>query len=409
MSPYFRRQAIQRPAGLEAIRMNRKAFVVLVGSMFISMMGMGLVTPFLPIYANTMGASGMEVGLIQAAFSITGIGTLLFVGRLSDRYGRKSFLSGGLTILAIASFGLLYATRPLHLILWRFFQGLGASAHLPIAQAYLGDITPTGREGRWMGYFNSVLFAGLGAGPLLGGVITDLFSMKASFLVMAFLNILGLIATLLFLKEMPRKTAAREHASYLAPLKSRIMRGIFTYRTTAGLGTASLMAFVPLFADLKLGLSASLIGIVLAARTPASIIQSYTGRLADRWNRRRMIFWGGIATVIATVLMPSTEGFWTLLLVHIFIILGQSFGIPAANAFVVSEGRTYGMGASMTTFMLAMQIGNGIGPVVLGGISDRLGLNSVFYSAAVVMASGVFLCDWILLRSTVVESGIGNS
>ena len=112
MSPYFRRQAIQRPTGLETIRMNRKAFIVLVGSMFISMMGMGLVTPFLPIYANTMGASGMEVGLIQAAFSITGIGTLLFVGRLSDRYGRKSFLSGGLTILAIASFGLLYATRP---------------------------------------------------------------------------------------------------------------------------------------------------------------------------------------------------------------------------------------------------------------------------------------------------------
>ncbi|MBN2320055.1 MAG: MFS transporter [Acidobacteria bacterium] len=388
--------------------MNKRAFIVLVGSMFISMMGMGLVTPFLPIYANTMGASGTEVGLIQAAFSITGIGTLLFVGRLSDRYGRKSFLSGGLTILAIASFGLLYAARPLHLILWRFFQGLGASAHLPIAQAYLGDITPKGSEGKWMGYFNAVLFAGLGAGPLLGGVITDAFSMQASFLVMAALNILGLIATLIFLKEMPRKIAAREHASYLAPLKSRIMRGIFAYRMTAGLGTASLMAFVPLFADLKIGMSASLIGIVLAARTPASIIQSYTGRLADRWNRRRMVFWGGIATVISTILLPLTGGFWTLLIVYILIILGQSFGIPAANAYVVDEGRTYGMGASMTMFMLAMQIGNGIGPVALGGVSDRLGLNYVFYSAAVVMALGIVLCDRILRRCTVQMSGNGK-
>lgn len=389
--------------------MNRKAFIVLVGSMFISMMGMGLVTPFLPIYANTMGASGLEVGLIQAAFSITGIGTLLFVGRLSDRYGRKSFLSAGLIILAVASFGLLYAANPLHLILWRFFQGLGASAHLPIAQAYLGDITPKGSEGRWMGYFNAVLFAGLGAGPLLGGVITDAFSMKASFLIMGVLNILGLIATLLFLKEMPRKIAAREHASYIAPLKSRILRGIFAYRMTAGLGTASLMAFVPLFADKKLGLSASLIGIVLAARTPASIIQSYTGRLADRWDRRFMVFWGGMATVVAMVLLPSTNGFWALLTVHVCTILGQSFGIPAANAFVVDEGRTFGMGASMTMFMLAMQIGNGIGPVALGGVSDRLGLNSVFYSAAVVMISGIVLCDRILRRSAVVEAGKGNS
>ena len=389
--------------------MNRKAFIVLVGSMFISMMGMGLVTPFLPIYANTMGANGVEVGLIQAAFSITGIGTLLFVGRLSDRYGRKSFLSGGLTILAIASFGLLYATRPLHLILWRFFQGLGASAHLPIAQAYLGDITPKGSEGKWMGYFNAVLFAGLGAGPLLGGVIADAFSMKASFLIMAFLNILGLIATLIFLKEMPRKVAAREHASYMAPLKSRIMRGIFIYRMTAGVGTASLMAFVPLFAELKIGLSTTLIGIVLATRTPASIVQSYTGKLADRWNRRSMVFWGGMATVFTTILLPQTGRFWTLMIVYILITLGQSFGIPAANAYIVDEGRTYGMGTSMTMFMLAMQIGNGIGPVALGDIYDRLGLNAVFYSAAAVMASGIVVCDWILRRCYVAKEAQGNS
>ena len=389
--------------------MNKKAFFVLVGSMFISMMGMGLVTPFLPIYATTMGATGLQVGLIQAAFNITGIGTLLFVGRMSDRFGRKSFLSGGLSVLAIASFGFIFAQKPGHLIFWRFVQGLGASAHLPIAQAYLGDITPKGSEGKWMGYFNAVLFAGLGAGPLLGGVITDMFSMKASFLTMAGLNIFGLIATLLFLKEMPRKVAAREHESYLAPLKSRIIRGIFIYRMTAGLGTASLMTFVPLFAGLKLGLSTILIGILLAARTPASIIQSYTGRLADRWDRRRMVFWGGMGTVISTVLLPQTGGFWTLLIVYILIILGQSFGIPAANAYVVDEGRTYGMGASMTMFMLAMQIGNGIGPVALGGVFDRLDIDSVFYSAAVVMASGIVLCNWILRSCNVAETGQRNS
>ena len=92
--------------------------------MFISMLGMGIVNPFLPIYANTMGASNLEVGFIQAAFSITGIGTLVFIGRLSDRFGRKSFLSGGLTVLAVSSVGLMYAYDPLHLILWRFvFKG----------------------------------------------------------------------------------------------------------------------------------------------------------------------------------------------------------------------------------------------------------------------------------------------
>jgi MFS transporter, DHA1 family, multidrug resistance protein len=379
--------------------MNKKAFVVLVGSMFISMLGMGIVSPFLPIYANTLGASSMQVGLVQAAFNITGIGTLLFVGRLSDRFGRKSFLSGGLSILAISSVGLMFSSDIVHLIMWRFVQGLGASAHLPIAQAYLGDITPEGNEGKWMGYFNAVLFAGMGAGPLIGGVITDAFSIRAAFLFMAVLNVLGLIATLVFLKEMPRKTATRGHTSYMAPLKSRTMQGVLWYRMTTGIGTASLMAFMPLFAGLRIGLSASLIGVLLAARSPLSILQSYTGRLADKWNRRSMVIWGGIGSAITIALLPATGGFWPLLIVYISVTIGQAFGMPAANAYVVHEGRTYGMGASMTMFMMAMQIGNGIGPIILGRIADDMGLDSVFHTAALCTVLGVALFAWMVRGS----------
>ena len=377
--------------GFGTIPMNKKAFAVLVASMFISMLGMGIVSPFLPIYANTLGASSLQVGMVQAAFSVTGIGTLLFVGRLSDRFGRKSFLSAGLSILAVSSLGLMSAKNPVQLILWRFIQGLGASAHMPIAQAYLGDITPVGNEGKWMGYFNAVLFAGMGAGPLVGGVITDAFNMKTTFLVMAALNVLALIATLIFLREMPRKIGAREHASFGAPLKSGTMRGVLSYCTANAIGASSLMAFIPLFADLKIGLSTSLIGIMLAARTPVSLLQSYTGRLADRLNRRYMVIWGGIGAITAVALLPLTGGFWTLLAAYISVSIGQAFGMPAANAYVVHEGRTYGMGTSMTMYMLAMHVGQSIGPVVLGSVADWFGIKSVFYAAAGCMAAGVML------------------
>jgi DHA1 family multidrug resistance protein-like MFS transporter len=379
--------------------MNREAFAVLVGTMFISMLGMGIVSPFLPIYANALGASSLQVGLVQAAFNITGIATLLFVGRLSDRFGRKSFLSGGLSILAIASVGLMFANDIVHLILWRLVQGLGASAHLPIAQAYLGDITPEGSEGKWMGYFNAILFAGMGAGPLIGGIVADAFSIKTTFLFMAILNVIGLIATLIFLKEMPRKTAGSKSASFMAPLKSRIMQGVFSFRMTTGIGTSSLMAFMPLFAALRIGLSASLIGILMAARTPVSILQSYTGRLADKWNRRTMVVCGGIASIIAVALLPMTGGFWSLLVVYLSVTLGQAFAIPPANAYAVHEGRTYGMGASMTMFMLAMQLGNGVGPVALGSLADWLGLESAFYAASIFMAAGVALFAWMVRDS----------
>lgn len=379
--------------------MNKKAFAVLAASMFVSMLGMGIISPFLPIYANDLGATKLEVGMVQAGFGFTGIGTLLFIGRLSDRFGRRIFLSSGLGILAISSIGLMYSRSPMHLILWRIVQGLGASAHMPIAQAYLGDITPKGNEGRWMGYFNAFIFAGMGAGPLVGGVISDAFGIRTTFLMMTVLNAVSAVATVMFLKEMPRKTADRGHASLAAPLRSRVLHGVCSFNIANGIIIAGLMAFVPLFASLRLGLSASLIGILLAARSPVSVLQSYTGRLADRWNRRAMVLGGGSICVVAIMLLPMTDGFWLLFLAYLAATFGQACGVPAANAYVIHEGRTYGMGTSVTLFMLALHLGTGLGPIALGAIADRLGLESAFYTTAACMIAGLLLFAWRVPRT----------
>jgi MFS family permease len=303
----------------------------------------------------------------------------------------------------------MYAKDPKHLILWRFVQGLGASAHMPIAQAYLGDITPDGHEGKWMGYFNSFLYAGIGLGPLAGGFISDWYSIRATFLFMAILNVLAMTCTLVFLKEMPRKVADRENTAFLAPLKSRTMRGVCSYCMTAGIGTSSLMAFMPLYADLRLGLSTKLIGILLAMRAPISLCQSYTGRLADRWNRRSMVIWGGMLSITAVSLLPHTAVFWLLLAAYLSVTVGQAFSVPSANAYVVNEGRTYGMGASMTMYMMAMNVGNGIGPVALGGIADWLGLDAAFHAAGICMAAGVALFALIVRRSSLKLAGADES
>lgn len=369
--------------------MGKQSLAVLLGSIFISMLGMNILTPFLPVYARTMGASSLEIGLVQSAFSIAGIAALLFVGPLSDRHGRTPFLAAGLAIMVLSSTGFLFAAIPMHLILLRFVQGFGASTHLVAAQAYLGDAAPSGGEGKWMGWFNAVLFAGMGAGPLVGGIVTDALSISAAFILLAVMNGAGLLVVLMFLKEGPRKSAARIHRSAAAPLKSAAMRGVAAYRMAIGLGTASLMAFVPLFANVRLGLSATLIGILMAGRIPVTMAQSYTGRLADNWNRRALVIWGGIGCALPVFLMPLTSGFWTLLGAYLVVTAGQAFGIPAANAYVVNEGRTYGMGACVTMFMMSMYVGNSIGPVMLGGIGDRLGIESIFYTASLCMAAGV--------------------
>jgi DHA1 family multidrug resistance protein-like MFS transporter len=363
--------------------------------MLISMLGFGIVVPLLPIYADQMGASALEIGFINAGFSLTLLVALPIMGRLSDRFGRKVFLCTGLSVLTVASLCFIWAQNPTQLILVRIFQGIGASMHLPIAEAYLGDITPKGQEGRWMGHFNAILFSSMSIGPLFGGVLTDLFSTSTTFLVMSALCFTGLIATIIFLPEVTKRMVAKEEGSVFDGLrKSRIMKGVFCFRIALGFSMACIMAFLPLFGSQKLGLSVMLIGVLIAARTPLALLQSYTGTLADKYNRRGLVIIGSLATLIFIGLIPLTGGFWSVLIVYALMAIGTAVAMPAANAYIVEEGRFFGMGTSMALFMMAMQIGNGFGPIILGGIVDSMGLESAFYAAAVIIALGVAAFIW---------------
>lgn len=375
--------------------MNKRTFVILVATMFISMLGFGIVVPLLPIYADQLGASALEIGFINAGFSLALMVSLPFMGRLSDRMGRKVFLCAGLVILTVSSLGFIWAQTPLQLILVRVFQGIGASMHLPIAQAYLGDITPEGEEGKWMGHFSAILFSSMGLGPLFGGVLTDLFSINTTFLVMAALCLIGLIATIIFLPEVVRKTTLEKQSTVFAGLmKSNILKGAFAFQIANGFGMASIMTFLPLFASQNLGLSVSLIGLLLASRTPLALLQSFTGTLADKYSRRVLVAAGGAVAIIFTALLPVAGGFWSLLVMHALMAIGVAFAMPAATAYVVEGGRTFGMGTSMAMFMMAMQIGMGVGPIMLGGIVDFTGIESAFYLGAGVILIGIVAFIW---------------
>lgn len=375
--------------------MDKKAFFVLVATMLISMLGFGIVVPLLPIYADQLGASALEIGFINAGFSLALLAALPIMGRLSDRSGRKVFLCSGLALLTVASLGFIWAQTPLQLIIVRVFQGIGASMHLPIAQAYLGDITPKGEEGRWMGHFGAILFGGMSIGPLFGGVLTDLFNINTTFLAMAALCLVGLVATIIFLPEVAKRTVTEKQVGAFTGLrKSNILKGAFAFRMANGFGMASVMTFLPLLASRNLGLSVSLIGLLIASRTPLALLQSYTGTLADKYGRRGLVVAGGAVAVIFIALMPTAGSFWPLLIMHALMAIGIAFAMPANTAYVVEEGRIFGMGASMALFMMAMQVGMGFGPIMLGGIVDFMGVESAFYSAAIILLMGIAAFIW---------------
>ncbi len=377
--------------------MIKQIFPILALSLFSGMLGMGIISPLLPLYAENMGATGIWLGVIFAGFSISRAIVMPIIGRLSDRNGRKLFICIGLFIYAIISPGYIWADNVSQLALVRLIQGAAAGMIIPIAQAYVGDISPEGEEGKWMGYFHAAFFTGFGVGPLMGGVLTDHFGMNVAFFTMGGLNLLAFLIAALFLPEIrQRETATSPHPSFKRMSTSGMIKGLFVFRLTDALGRGAFVCFLPIFAAISMGLSPTLIGILLAVNILlTSLLEVYSGNIADRFNKRALIVFGSLIKLTLLALIPLMHSFWQLLGLCALQGLGSAVSLPAASALIVEEGRKFGMGSTIGIFTLAMSIGMVIGPLLGGVIADFVSINSVFYFAAGMGLAGTSLFIWL--------------
>src|SRR5262249_36499217 len=151
-------------------------------SVFIDLIGFGIVMPLLPIYSKRFGASGLEIGMIIASFSVM---QFLFApawGRLSDRIGRRPVIlisnAGSAISYALFAIASLMAGR---MGLWvllasRVFAGI-CGANLSVANAYIADITPPEKRTQKMGLIGMAFGFGFIFGPALGGFAYNQFGL----------------------------------------------------------------------------------------------------------------------------------------------------------------------------------------------------------------------------------------
>ena len=364
-----------------------KVFPILGLSIFSSMVGIGIIAPLLPIYAENLGATGVWVGIIFAGYAVSRTVLLPFVGKLSDRHGRKRIISIGLLVFSLTSFAYVLANNVFSLLAIRLLQGVAAGFVQPISQAYIGDIAPEGEEGKWMGFFNATFLIGWGCGPLMGGVLAEYLGMDAAFYAMGGLNVLAFLGVTLFLPEVPRrKKGTGTELSFKEIMSSKMSWGLFSFQIGDAAHRGIVQTFVPVFASLTIGLSSSLIGMILSLLVlGAGVIQIFSGRLADKLDKRVVVIIGSLGILVSMAVVPEAVGFWSLILLLSIAIIGDATALPSASALVIEEGRKYGMGMSMAMFNMGLGVGMSLGPILAGLASDLLGIDSAFYFTAILM------------------------
>jgi DHA1 family multidrug resistance protein-like MFS transporter len=394
--------------------MEKRTLVTLLLALFIAFLGAGIIAPIIPIYAMDLGATGVTLGLMIAAFSISQGALQPVVGNLSDRQGRKRFLVAGLSIYAVVGLTYTLATSVEHLILIRLFHGVGSAMIIPIVMAYIGDLAPQGQEGKYMGMLNIALFAGISGGPILGGVFRDTIGINPAFYAMSALTAasLGLILTLL-----PPQRSDREIQStpgLLTTLRRMLHNNRVIGMLLPRIGTMIIMVptlgFLPILMDRLMGATGIEIGLVISARTIVNAgLQFPFGRIADRYNKVALILTGCLIASAGVFVMPFAADFLQLVWLSVFIGIGEALIWPTLGAIAVEEGHRYGQGSMMGVFNMAMSVGILIGSLVAGSFMDLIGLEYVFYTVSVILAvSAVAGCLLMARRGPVREEGVST-
>jgi len=371
---------------------------------FSAMLGLGIISPFLPELVEKHGANGFWIGMIFAGFGISRGIITPFIGRISDRVGRKIFVVLGLLIYVGVS--LLYpkADSVYALTLVRLIHGLSAGMILPIVMAYAGQFSRDGQEGLTTGAFNMVLYLGLATGPLIGGEVAERYGFNTVFYLMAALGAITLFLVIFFLPEIKGDGPGRERPQI--PLlsifhKEYYIRVVLIMSFISVAIFAVFMSFLPSIA-IKDFVDMIHIGIIMStAILTAGLLQIPFGKLADSYAQLGKILQSsvGIAiSMLALSVLPLCPDFRALFLAGFFMGLGAAIYGPALSGISVKIGHKIGMGSWMGVFWAVMSIGLVSAPLIAGIIMDRFGINSVFYSFGIFAFFALLFCAYYIRK-----------
>jgi MFS family permease len=376
--------------------------IVLLFVVFIALLGVGVIAPVLAVFATDLGATGITLGLIMATFPLVRGLVLPVVGGLSDRKGRKVFMLVGLGIYAAAGLLFTFAASVLHLVPIRILQGLGSAMVIPMAMAYTGDMAPEGQEGRYMGFLNIAAFVGFGSGPVLGGVLRDLWGVESVFYGMFFFSVVALLLVLFLVPSSQYRGAGKSQEGLMVTfrkmLKNRKVLGVLLSRMATMMIMMPTMAFLPILMTQLLDSSGMEIGIVIGIRTLVNaLFQPSFGKLADRSNKLKLLLMGSITVGITMFLVPFPRSLPVLIALFVVMGVGEALVWPVLGAYAIEEGRRYGQGSMMGVFNMAISAGVFLSSSMAGLFMDLFGLGFAFYSIGVIVIISAVVAGWMIM------------
>ena len=379
--------------------------VFLFVTVFVDMLGYGIVIPLLPFYVQQYAAGAVLIGLLGSLYAAMQFFGGPFLGGLSDRVGRRPVLLLCLFGTSLAYLLLGLADTLLLLVAAVALAG-GASGTLATAQAYIADSTSPTDRARGLGLIGAAFGLGLITGPVLGGLLS-LFSLSAPAFAASALALINVAFGFLILPEslpiMRRTSTPILHLNPVTQLGSMLgmvsIRALLLTVFLLNLSFAGLLTNFPLFSNVRFGWDATANAFFFAFVGACVVLTQgvLLGKLQPRFGEKRLLL-GGLALMALNLSLIALVPFGPLLYPVVGILaIGTGLAIPALTALIsrrVSE-REQGkvMGGQQAILSLTLILG----PLISGLAFDHLGVPSPYWIGGLLAALALLVSAAALL------------
>jgi MFS family permease len=390
----------------EALFMDRlwtKTFIGLMVTLFFLSFGFYILLPTLPLHIKDLGADEAQLGLVIGGFTLSAVVARPIVGGLLDRYGRRPFILAGLILFAVSMFLYNWASGLILLLLLRILHGFGWALSTTSIGTSITDVIPAERRGEGMGWYGLSMTVSMAIGPIVGVWMIGHYAFDRTILLASCLSAAA-IAIALCTRVPAFRSDRKNKMAFFDKSVLPISASIFFLALTYG----GITTFLPLFAE-SIQVNAGTFFLVYAI--VLTITRPFAGKLADRYNEGAVVIPAVIIAVIALAVLSVSTGYVGVMCSAVLYGIGFGSAQPTLQTATVNLVAPTKKGVANASFFTAMDLGIGLGSMVLGLISQYLGYPFLFAACAV---SGLLslLIFAVFVRRTILrgkEELTGNS
>lgn len=401
--------------------MNRSPLIVILTTLFIDLIGFGIVIPVLPFYAEgtKFNATPRTVGLLFASYSIMQLIFAPILGGLSDKYGRRPVLLISLIGTGIGFLILGFAQTLTMLFAGRILDGI-TGGNISTAQAYVADVTSKEDRATGMGLIGAAFGVGFVFGPMIGGILSR-WGIEVPFLFAAGLAFLNAILLYFRLPETvtaqrPAKNRAAQGRGFtqlIKSLKQPRLPLILAIYFLSIVAFSILVTGFALYTMFRFGYDAQHTGYLFGyVGLIAVIIQGgLIGRLVKRFGELPLIVSGCLCMAISLFAVPfigpSAGGLAGVLIGGAVLSIGNSLATPVltsvASKTAAPDQMGTIMGVTQSTASLARAVGPALTAILIASPIAHMGADGkphymsdyslfvTFWTAAAIMLVAFFL------------------